>query len=110
MNIKLGIFLSAVLLGLSGCVSSKMNVDQNTTSEFDVFFDKYKTYNAKKAIAMAIDKDGKYAYGYAYGYPTKISVVKRAIEECEKNKIKHNVDTKAECKIYALGNKIMKQN
>ncbi len=67
--------------------------------------EKYKIYSSKKAMAFAIDKNGRYAFGRSYSYFKQDSANKRALKECKK--YKSNYDVKSECTLYSIGDKIV---
>jgi len=69
------------------------------------FFEKYLTYNAHKAFAYAIDKDGIFSCGQGNGYTSKKLVNQKALEACAKDH--PNKHPKSACKVYASGNKIL---
>lgn len=72
------------------------------------FLKAYPEYLAKaekKAIALAHDRDGRYAWGYGYNYSTQELADARALSECRSRMTEYKVEN--DCKLYAIGNRVI---
>lgn len=72
--------------------------------EIKSVLNKYNKLNKYKSISFAIDKDGRYAYGYAYGKKNQNIANKISLKGCKRIKRKYNIKTK--CVMYGKGKNI----
>lgn len=65
-------------------------------------------YNTKagfKAMALALDPDGKWAYGTITGWATQAGANEEAVAECEKFKIESKAQST--CRLFAVGDRVV---
>ena len=65
-------------------------------------------YNTKagfKAMSLALDTDGKYAYGTITGWPTQAGANEEALAECEKFKVQSKAQST--CRLFAVGDRVV---
>lgn len=74
-------------------------------SQFEIDVEKYKGLAHHKAMAIAMDDEGRYAYWYVHGQPFLKRAETVAMKKC--NKAAKELGVKANCKLYASGNKIL---
>ncbi|KZN57921.1 hypothetical protein [Pseudoalteromonas luteoviolacea] len=99
------LFVSLFSISLLTACSTSTFLD---VSEFEVDVEKYLSCSsAKKAYAAALDDNGVWGSGFSYGFPTQQLANKRALEECEMQRSKHNIQ--AECVVYFEGNKSVRE-
>ena len=72
------------------------------------FLDRYALRSTEKAVAIAIDANGTWAGGMGYNFPHQIMADHRALENCEKWRAIHNVQSK--CRIHKRGDKMIDGN
>jgi len=94
-----------MLISVNGCVSHTLN--QAQLSKFDKDVNVYKE-NTKyhKAMAVAMDANGKYAFGRSWGFSLQSQANKRAIDECQKSRRRYNV--KSKCEIYMIDDNVVR--
>ena len=68
-------------------------------------FDDYATKSGGKAMALALDSNGKSAYVSITGYATQDQAVEEAMSECTRHKIQAGVQEN--CRLYAVGDKVV---
>ena len=111
-KIILAATLSAIV-GLTGCTSTssaiqKYNINKDKNIEhIQRSFELYAEHKSHKAMAVAMDKEGKYVIGYSYDCTSEQSAKNIALNNC--TKANNNADVKAEasCVIYAVEDKIV---
>jgi len=74
-------------------------------AEFLQLFQTYKAKPAPKAIALALDPGGRWAYGSIAGYSTQAEANDEALSECARSKAPS--DIKEKCRLYAVGDKVV---
>jgi len=97
-----GATLVAMVIGFNGCAVS------NNSKTLDKSFEEYKTYNSHKAMAVAMDDDGRYAMGYSYDYSSQDKANKRAIKQCNDANDQSVNKVTAKCELYAIDNDIVR--
>jgi len=102
-RLVLGTTMAAMVFGFNGCTGLNY-LDGN---KLDKSFEEYKTYNTYKAMAVAMDNDGRYSMGYSSDYSSQDQANKRAIKQCIDANNRSEYKVKAECKIYAIGNDLV---
>lgn len=65
----------------------------------------YNTKAGYKAMALALDTDGKWAYGTITGWGTQAGANAESLAECEKFKIQSKAQ--ATCRLFAVGDKVV---
>lgn len=65
----------------------------------------YNTKPGYKALALALDSDGKWAYASIAGWATQRGANEEALSECAKFKTKSGAQS--ECKLFAVGDKVV---
>ena len=104
--------LSAIV-GLGGCTSTpapiqKYNINKEKNIEhIRSSFELYKEYQSHKAMAVAMDKEGKYVIGYSYDCISEQSAKNIALTNCTKANNNAEVKANASCIIYATEDKIV---
>jgi len=73
--------------------------------EFLKAFEDYATKSGGKAMALALDSNGKSAYVSISGYPTQSQASEEAMSECARHRIEASVQES--CKLYAVGDKVV---
>jgi len=91
-----------LLVGVNGCAVSNGNT-------LDKSFEEYKTYKSNKAMAVAMDKDGRYAIGYSSEYSSQKRANKRAIDQCTNANNNSEYKVNAKCEIYAINDEIVRK-
>ncbi len=99
-KLVLELAIVTMIVGLNGCAVSNNNT-------LDKTFEEYKTYKAHKAMAIAMDDDGRYAIGYSSDYSSQDRANQRAIKQCTDVNNKSEYKIKAKCKLYAINNDII---
>ena len=74
-------------------------------AEFLQLFQTYSAKPAPKAIALALDPNGRWAYGSIAGYSTQAGANEEALSECAR--FKAQSDIKEKCRLYAVGDKVV---
>lgn len=74
-------------------------------AEFLQAFQEYTKKSASKAIALALDSDGKAAFGSVARHATQQAANEGALSECTRLKTPHGV--RADCRLYAVGDKVV---
>ncbi len=64
---------------------------------------RYSSRPGYKAFAATIDDDGKWKYYFTYGYKSQRKAIEAALQKCDD----YPVDTKTECELYAVGDRII---
>ena len=104
------LLISISILALSGC-SSKPDYAQLNKKNSLIYilntFEKNKTLNTYKAIAITIDTNGKSVIGYSYDAKSQESANERAIKRC--NLAKQQANLNSLCTIYAEGDTIIQE-
>ena len=70
-------------------------------------YDRYNNYKEHKAMAVAIDKVGRYVLGYSYGTASRQSAKRIALSKCRHLLYSVEIKPKATCKIYAVDDEIV---
>ena len=106
---SLAMFAGGCTQAISQNSEQKYYVDKNESiNKINAFYKQYATSNKKeKAIAVAMDKEGKYVLGYAHDAASAQSAKKIALSRCEQARTKTNVTIDAPCKLYAADNQIV---
>lgn len=86
----------ALLLSL-GCATTHLP----PASGFEETLDIYRHSEGKKALAVAVDENGKKAFAVLYGSWSQASANEKALVECSKNAEKSGVQ--ATCYLFAAG-------
>jgi len=101
------------LVGLTGCTQSPAPVKYNIDKEKNIdhierSFELYKTHQEHKAMAVAMDEEGKYVLGYSFDCATQESAKRIALENCNNANANAEVKADASCTLFALENTIVK--
>jgi hypothetical protein len=86
----------ALLLSL-GCATTQLP----PASSFEETLDVYRHSKGKKALALAVDENGKKAFAVLYGSLTQASANEKALVGCSKNAERSGVQ--ATCYLFATG-------
>ena len=86
----------ALLLSL-GCATTQLA----PTSGFEETLDLYRQSKGKKALAVAVDEDGKKAFAVLYGSWSQASANEKALVECSNSAERSGV--RATCYLFATG-------
>ena len=101
------------MMGLSGCTSTpkptpKYNINKAKNIEhIKRTFELYTTHKSPKAMAVAMDKEGKYVIGYSYDCASTQSANMIALNRCRQANSNAPVKAEASCAIYAIENQII---
>ena len=96
-----------VLVGFTGCTSSPKLINDRQTKDIEKSFEHYKKFKSHKAMALAMDKKGKYMLGYSFDCASEESAKRIALDKCTKANRKAKVPADAQCAIFAIENKIV---
>ena len=85
----------------------RLGADSNTTMppEFLKAVQEYNTKPGYKAIALALDSDGKWAYGSISGWAAQPGANDEALAECARFALKSGA--RSACKLFAVGDKVV---
>jgi hypothetical protein len=102
----------STIIGLTGCTSTpepvKYNIDKEKNIEhIERSFDLYKEHKSHKAMAIAMDSEGKYVLGYSYDCTSAQSAEKIALNNCTKANERAEVKADASCELYAVEDNIV---
>jgi len=84
-------------LPIGGCVT--------TADRLNTVVDQYRAYPQPKALAIARDSDGAYAWGWAFASPSTDEATKRALSACRSRLAVYMV--RADCVIYAINDEFV---
>lgn len=108
LPLPLVIFLCTwLLLGAAGCAGSdrgRLPAEEQFRRAFRSVFDRYRNFESEKALVLARDEEGRWAYGFARGQDSEIGAVNAAKERCEQERARYGVT--AACRVYAVGSEI----
>lgn len=68
---------------------------------------RYRSLPRQKAFAVASGEDGRFAYGYGYGFTGMPMARDRAIEQC--NVRRASLGIEGECHLFAVGDRVVGQ-
>ena len=102
---KTSFLLAVYILALSSCSSDKHDHVGSFDETFDRAYDDYIMMSAFKALALAKDTEGHWAYGYAQNQSNQAEANTQAMNECQKRVDAFKVNEK--CRIYAEDNIIV---
>jgi hypothetical protein len=74
-------------------------------AEFLQVFQTYSGKTAPKALALALDSKGRWAYGSIAGYSTQSGANEEALSECARFKAQSDIQEK--CRLYAVADKVV---
>lgn len=74
-------------------------------AEFLKAFQEYAAKSASKAIALALDNDGRSAHVSVFGYSTQSEANEAALSECTRFKVQSGVQEN--CRLYAAGDEVV---
>ena len=74
-------------------------------AEFLQVFQTYTAKTAPKALALALDSKGRWAYGSIAGYSTQSEANAEALSECARFKAQSDIQEK--CRLYAVADKVV---
>ena len=80
-----------------GCATTELG----PTSSFDETLNVYRLSKGKKALAVAVDENGKRAFAALYGSLSQASANEKALVGCTKNAERSGVQ--ATCYLFAIG-------
>ena len=76
----------------------------NKGNSLEKFIKAYQTFEMNKACYISLNKDGEYAFGYAFGAKSTKIAEEKALEFCQKEKNKRHLSES--CIPYAVNNQI----
>lgn len=76
-------------------------------AEFRTALLEYASKSGGKAIALALDADGRWAYGSVSGFASHEEAIKEVLADCARYKATAGIQEN--CKLYAIGDKIVWQ-
>jgi len=91
--------------GSSPAQAPKLESVRAMPPEFLKAVQDYNTKPGYKAIALALDSDGKWAYGSIAGFATQPGANAEALSECARFKSKSGAQS--DCKLFAIGDKVV---
>lgn len=106
--------VTIALVVLTSCASTskqktiQYNIDRaKNISHIERSFQLYTKYKTHKAMAVAIDNEGRYVIGYSYDCGSDESAKNIALNNCTRanNNTKFSADTS--CVIYAVADKVI---
>jgi len=108
MKLFIKFALLAVLLStVFGCVTSDENFEVRLTppGDFNPVFMTYKELPGEKAIMVAVDPGGRWAFGFDHSQSSVEEAVKIATEKCNSARKNHDVFTEA--KVFAINDEVI---
>jgi len=99
--------LAVLLFTVFGCATSEENFEARLTppDAFSLIFMGYKELPGEKAIMVAVDPGGRWAYGLDHSQNSTEEAVQNATEKCDSARKNNNVFTKA--KVFAINNDVI---
>lgn len=98
--------LAALFAGLFGCASNgSFETRLAPPEDFNPMFMKYKNLGGQKAMVVAVDPGGHWAFGYEHDRATIEEAIENATIMCDEARRKHKIFTKA--KVFATNNDIV---
>jgi hypothetical protein len=91
--------LLVVALGLSACAMSSRLRGQDLS--FEELLARYRGLEPVRALAVARDPNGAWAYGVSDGNLSQKSATERALRECRRSAADAGI--RADCRLYAIG-------
>jgi hypothetical protein len=88
--------LLALLLSL-GCATTQLA----PSGGFEEALDVYRLSSGKKALALAVDENGKKAFAALYGSWSQKSADRKALDGCNRNAARRGIQ--AQCYLFATG-------
>jgi len=88
--------LLALLLSL-GCATTQLA----PSGGFEEALDVYRLSSGKKALALAVDENGKKAFAALYGSWSQKSADRKALDGCNRNAARRSIQ--AQCYLFATG-------
>ena len=106
------ITLISATLGITSCSNTSTPMKYNINKEKNIehiqrSFNIYKEHKEHKAMAVAMDKDGKYVIGYSFDCTSVESAKQIALNNCTNANAKAEVRSEANCQVYAVENTIV---
>ena len=112
---RISVTLAAVAITLAGCSSSNELVSDSPLpqhSDFEVYFGSilgdYMSYKTHKALAVAVEADGKFVFAYEINARNEEVATGIAMQECGKRA--GWFAFKAKCSLYAVDNQVIWQS
>jgi len=101
-------YLESESTGSKSYVCKNYSIDKDKSiKNIAKAYDGYKDYEGRKAMAVAMDKEGRYVIGYSYDCSSEESAKRIALSKCERLNANIEIKPNAKCQIYAVGNKIV---
>ncbi len=86
--------IGAALLASAGCAATTWTDDRPG------ILDEYAGLPSQKAMAVAIEPDGRYVWAHGNGYRDVDEAIDRAMQECERFRAEHGIG--APCELYRV--------
>jgi hypothetical protein len=102
-------FLSALLVVLFGCASSgSYETHLPPPEDMNPVFMRYKELPGQKVFVVAVDPNGRWAFGYDNGRATLTEAAQTAAIKCDQARKKFNILTKAQ--LFAINDEVVYYN
>jgi hypothetical protein len=103
--------LSVLLSVLFGCASSggkQLESRLPPPAAMDRIFLKYKDLPGEKVFVVAVDRDGRWTYGYDYDRASVEEAARNAAAQCDASRKSLNIFARA--KLFAVNNNVVYYN
>ncbi len=102
-------FLSVLLVTLFGCASSGIyETHLPPPEDMNPVFMRYKELPGQKVFVVAVDPNGRWAFGYDNGRETLAEAAQAAAVKCDEARKKFNILSKAN--LFAVNNEVVYYN
>jgi hypothetical protein len=101
------VLLSVLLSSVYGCASSgeKFETRLRPPDAFNPYYLAYTKLPGQKVMVVAVDLDGKWAFGYSGAKETVEEAAESATKDCDKRRDQMNIHAKA--KLFAVNDEIV---
>lgn len=100
------VLLAALLASVYGCASSTKKVTHlRPPDSFNPYYMGYTKLPGQKVCVVAVDPDGKWAYGYDSGRATLEEAAAKAAKDCDAARERYRVFAKP--KLFSINDKIV---
>lgn len=102
----------SIWVGFTGCSNTPEPIKYNINKDKQILhiensFELYKKHKSHKAMAVAMDKEGKYVIGYSFDCASMESAKQIALDNCTKANAKALVPADTQCVIYAVEDEVI---
>ena len=99
----LGALLASTGAGCGGSGQAR-EAEQAFRRDFRAVYEQYRRFETDKALVLAHDQEGRWAYGFARAQVGEMQALNAAKEQCRRRRAQYGVQ--APCRAYALNGEI----